>query len=190
VSSGYPRLSMHTVHLGDDAYVIAISGVLSADSVGLTGIWLAKAMAESGRVLVDVSGLGAASAPAVQVFPSVLARAGGWPYAQLVLFGAGPALTRTFKALRVPLTVPLAPDETAARMLLDRRPPVVLRTVDLEHAASSARRARLFVSAACDDWQLDMIRDDAMVVGRSSSQTPCCTRAPPVGWRCAVGNTD
>jgi hypothetical protein len=94
------------------------------------------------------------------------------------------------EALRVPLTVPLAPDETAARMLLDRRPPVVLRTVDLEHAASSARRARLFVSAACDDWQLDMIRDDAMVVGRSSSQTPCCTRAPPVGWRCAVGNTD
>jgi anti-sigma regulatory factor (Ser/Thr protein kinase)/anti-anti-sigma regulatory factor len=164
VSSGYPRLSMHTVHLGDDAYVIAMSGVLSPDSVGLAGIWLAKAMAESARVLVDVSGLWAASAAAVQVFPSVLARAGGWPYAQLVLFGARPELTRTLEALRVPLTVPLAPDESAARMLLDRRPPVVLRTVDLEHAASSARRARVFVSAACDDWQLDMIRDDAMVV--------------------------
>src|SRR4051812_13760367 len=113
---------MHTVHLGDDAYVLAMSGVLSPDSAGLAGIGLAKAMAESARVLVDVSELWAASAPAVQVFPSVLARADGWPYAQLVLFGARPELTRTLEALRVPLTVPLAPDESAARMLLDRRP--------------------------------------------------------------------
>jgi hypothetical protein len=29
---------------------------------------------------------------------------------------------------------------------------------------SSARRARLFVDAACTDWQLEVIRDDAMVV--------------------------
>ena len=62
------------------------------------------------------------------------------------------------------LKVPLAPDEAAGRLLLDRRPPVVARTLELERATSSAGRARLHVDAACTDWQLDVIRDDAVIV--------------------------
>jgi Histidine kinase-like ATPase domain len=101
----------------------------------------------------------------VQVFPWVLARTGGWPGVRLVLFGAGAELTESLNALRVTATVPLAPNETAGRLLLDRRPPIVVRTVELEQASrSSPRQARLFVQAACTDWQLDMIRDDAVAV--------------------------
>jgi hypothetical protein len=48
---------------------------------------LSKALADPGRVLVDVSGLRVSSSAAVQVFPSVLAGAGGWPAARLGLFG-------------------------------------------------------------------------------------------------------
>jgi anti-sigma regulatory factor (Ser/Thr protein kinase) len=123
-----------------------------------------KALTDTGRVLVDVSRLRLTWAPAVQVFPWVLARMGGWPAARLVLFGAGPELTTSLNALRVTATVPLAPDETVGRLLLDRRPPIVVRTVELEQAWSSPRRARLFVRAACAEWQLEMIRDDAVAV--------------------------
>jgi hypothetical protein len=64
-------------------------------------IRLAKALAETGRVLVDVSGLRMADVWAVQVFPSVLARMGGWPESRLVLFAAKPELTRMLEDLRV-----------------------------------------------------------------------------------------
>ena len=60
--------------------------------------------------------------------------------------------------------VPLAADEPEARQLLEQRPPTVFRYLDLEEAASSAIRARLFVGAACTDWHLDALRDDAVIV--------------------------
>jgi len=81
-----------------------------------------------------------------------------------VLFGANPTLARTFSALRVTSTVPLAPEEATARLLLDQRPPAVTRHLLLGRELLSARRARLFVEGACTDWQLEVIRDDAMVV--------------------------
>jgi hypothetical protein len=73
-------------------------------------------------------------------------------------------LARSLTALRVTATVPLASDEATARRLLDRRPLVVARQLHLERELRSARRARLFVEGACTDWQLEVIRDDAMVV--------------------------
>ena len=81
-----------------------------------------------------------------------------------MLFVATPELTRALTAMRVTQRVPVAPDATAARLLLDRRPPVVVRTLDLAQELASARRARLFVQATCSDWKLHMIRTDAMVV--------------------------
>jgi hypothetical protein len=57
----------------------------------------------------------------VQLFPSVLAGAGGWPQARLVLFGPDAGLVRALAALRVSATVPVAPDEITARRLLDQR---------------------------------------------------------------------
>jgi len=164
VSSGVPRLSVETVHRDAGECVLAVSGELSVRAAAPLRMRLAKELAAVGRVLVDLSGLRVTEVPAVRVFPSVLAAVGGWPEVRLVLFAAGPDLARTLSALRVPLRVPVAPDEAAARLLLDRRPPVVSRTIDLARAPSSARRARLFVDATCADWQLDVIRDDAMVV--------------------------
>ena len=147
-----------------DTCVLAVSGELSLRSTGLVRGRLSKALADPGRVLVDASELQLTWKPAIQLFPSVLAGVGGWPGARLVLFGAGVELTRTLTALRVGKTVPVAPDEATARQLLDQRPPVVARHLDLECEVSSARRARLFVEGACTDWQLEVIRDDAMVV--------------------------
>jgi anti-anti-sigma regulatory factor/anti-sigma regulatory factor (Ser/Thr protein kinase) len=164
VPSAHGGLAVELLRQNADDSVLVASGMLSLDSARSISLVLAKALAETGRVLVDVSGLRIADVTAAQVFPSVLARMGGWPDSRLVLFAADPELTRTLEDLRVTLKVPLAADETAARLLLGRRPPVVARTVDLEHAPESARRARLFVDAACVDWRLEMIKGDAMVV--------------------------
>ena len=82
----------------------------------------------------------------------------------MVLFGADPGLAASLSQLGVTAAVPLAADEPEARQLVERRPPTVSRYLDLEKAVSSAVRARLFVGAACTDWQLDALRDDAVIV--------------------------
>ena len=89
---------------------------------------------------------------------------GGWPSARLVLFGADGRLAETLRALRVSATVPLAPDQSTARLLLQRRPSILARRLDLANELSSPRRARLFVTTACRDWQLDSVCDDAVIV--------------------------
>jgi anti-sigma regulatory factor (Ser/Thr protein kinase) len=144
--------------------MLALAGELSLRSVGTVRGAVGKALAESGRVLVDVSGLRLTWPPALQTFPSIVSAAGGWPVAHLVLFGPGPELARSLTVLRVSLTVPVAPDERTARRLLTRRPAVVARHLDLDPQASSPRRGRWFVRDACRDWQLDALRDDAMLV--------------------------
>ena len=140
--------------------MLAVSGELSQRSAGEVSGAVSAALANSGRVLVDVSGLRVTWPPAVGLFGSILAGMGGWPGVRLVLFGADAALARSLAAQRVSATVPVAPDETTARQLLDRRPRVLARHLDLEQPRSATRRARTFVQAACADWQLDDIRDD------------------------------
>jgi hypothetical protein len=82
-----------------------------------------------GRALVDVSGQRVT-----------------WPGSRLVQFGADAALARSLATQRVSETVPVAPDETAARQLLDRRPRVLVRHLDLEQPRSARLRAGSFVS--------------------------------------------
>jgi len=145
-------------------WVLTVSGEFSLRSVGLVEDGVSKALADTGRVLLDVSGLRLTWAPVVRVFPSILAGAGGWPGARLVLFGAGPELARSMTALRVCMTVPVAPDEASAHRLLEQRPPTVTRYTDLDRARSPLPGARLFVEAACTDWQCDAVREDAVLV--------------------------
>ena len=162
--SEHSDLTVELLRRITDACVLAVSGELSLRSTGRVTAAVSKALADTGCVLIDVSGLRLTWPPAVQVFPTVLERRGGWPGARLVLFGADPELARSLTALRVSTTVPVAPDEATAWGLLHRRPRTIARHIDLEQPRSSARRARLFVRGACADWQLDGIRDDAVFV--------------------------
>jgi len=148
-----------------DSCVLALSGELSQGSVASATNAVSKALIDEGRVLVDLSGLRLTATPAVQVFPSALTAVGGWPSARLVLFGADVVLATSLTTLRVTDTVPLAADETTARQLLQHRPPAVARHLDLDDEPFAARRARLFVKANCQDWQLDAAAcDDAVLV--------------------------
>ena len=144
--------------------MLALSGQLSPASAGLVTGAVSKALSDVGQVLVDVSGLPLTWTPAVHLFPSAISAMGGWPWARLVLFGADARLAETLRAQQVSATVPLAPDQTTARQLLQRRPPSVARHLDLDLELSSPRRARFFVATVCRDWQLDSIRGDAVLV--------------------------
>jgi hypothetical protein len=164
VSSDRPGLAVELVCRDAESCVLGMSGELSRRSAELATRAVSKALADGGRVLVDVSGLRLTWPPAVQLLPSILEEVGGWPAARLVLFGADRRLTDSLTALKVPEAVPVAPDETTARQLLQQRPPAIARHLNLDEQPSSPRRARLFVKTACTDWQLDAICDDATLV--------------------------
>jgi anti-sigma regulatory factor (Ser/Thr protein kinase) len=164
VSSDQFGLAVELVHRDAETYVLRLAGELSLRSAGTVCGAVTKALLEVDHVLVDVSRLRLTWTPAVQVFPSTLAAIGGWPWARLVLFGAGASLAGSLSELGVTSTVPLAADEPDARQLLERRPPTVSRYLDLDKAASSSIRARLFAAAACMDWHLDALRDPAVIV--------------------------
>src|SRR3954453_16589460 len=136
MASDHPRLTMRRVRRGPDAWVLAASGELSQQSAGLVSGAVTAALANSGRVLVDVSGLRVTWPPAVGLFGSILAGMGGWPGMRLVLFGADAKLARSLAALRVSASGPVPPDETPARQLLDRRPRVLARHLDLKQPRS------------------------------------------------------
>ena len=164
MSSDQFGLAVELVRRDAESCVLTLAGELSLRSAGTVCGAVTKALLEVDRVLVDVSRLRLTWTPAVQVFPSTLAAMGGWPWARLVLFGADPGMAASLSQLGVTSAVPLAADEPEARQLLERRPPTVSRYLDLEKAESSAIRARLFVGAACTDWHLDALHDDAVIV--------------------------
>ena len=164
MSSDQFGLAIKLVRRDTESCVLTLAGELSLRSAGTVCAAVTKALLEVDRVLIDVSRLRLTWTPAAQVFPSTLAVMGGWPWARLVLFGADAGLATSLNELGVTTAVPLAADEPEARQLVERRPPTVSRYLDLEKAVSSAVRARLFVGAACMDWQLDALRDDAVIV--------------------------
>jgi hypothetical protein len=61
-------------------------------------------------------------------------------------------------------TVPLAADGATAQGVPRNRPRAVVRHLDLDGGPSASRRARLFASSTCRDWQLDGACDDAVLV--------------------------
>jgi hypothetical protein len=160
------RLTAELVRRDADSCVLRLCGDLSRDSVGSAADAVSKALVDGGRVVVDLSCLRLTWLPAAQVFPSMVTALGGWPQTRLVLFGADAELARSLTTLSLTDIVPLAKDETAARQLLERRPPAVARQLDLdeERTGSSTRRATTRCSWRASWWG-----------------TPACTHAPPAG---------
>lgn len=142
MSADHPGLAVELVRREPDLCVLALSGQLSPASAGLVTGAVSKALSDVGQVLVDVSGLRLTWTPAVHLFPSAMSAMGGWPWARLVLFGADARLAETLRAQQVSATVPLAPDQTTARQLLQRRPPSVARHLDLDQELSRRRPDR------------------------------------------------
>jgi hypothetical protein len=142
-------------------------------------------------VLADLSGLTCGWARAVEVFPSALQAAGGWPSARLVLFGADAALTATLRAARVPERVPLVVDRAAAREHRDVRPDEVYRHVALTDGLTAGPSARAAVVAACREWRVPHVATtvalianelviNAVAHARSAPQLTICLQSSDV----------
>lgn len=149
-----------------DHVVLAVRGTLTAASTSLiVRPVLRKYLLDRGRVLVDLSEADVLWAPAVELFPTTLAGAGGWPLARLVLAGARPATAAVLRASRVHLAVPVAGTRDDARVLLDVRPQRVARRHEVPCTLTAPNLARSFVASLCDDLELDAgLRDAGMMV--------------------------
>jgi anti-sigma regulatory factor (Ser/Thr protein kinase) len=171
-----------TVSARDPAVrIAALRGNLGPESSETVVRELSTALLDTGRVLVDLSGLALSWLSPLQVFPSTLAALGGWPRARMVLFGAHPEARAQLHELHIPDAVPLVSDERAAHDRLRRPPTRLVRYHDLLPEPLAQRRARTLVHAACADWTLeDWAGDDAVLVATElvsnviqHARTPC-----------------
>jgi len=125
---------------------------------------LTKLVFDRGRVFVDVSGLTVSWPSALAILPTVLAKAGGWPLARLVLIGPGDALRRKLREARISATVPVAEDWPEAHRLIERRPDVVIRWRDIPGDTDAGLLARAASWEVCQDWELTELGIPAAIV--------------------------
>jgi anti-anti-sigma regulatory factor len=152
------------LHRQPDHAVLTLSGELTEAGAGPITQTLAELLLDVGTVAVDLKDLQVGWTPALQVFPSTLAAAGGWPCARLALFGASPGVAALLNALGVPDTVPLTADRAAALARLHTRPAALSRYHVLDPHLASPRRARALFRRACLDWALGNAYDHASLV--------------------------
>jgi anti-sigma regulatory factor (Ser/Thr protein kinase)/anti-anti-sigma regulatory factor len=148
------------VHEDFDDVVIRLSGCLTLRNIPRVREAALKYLLGSGRVLIDVSSLRSLQTSFVTVFPAVLAVAGGWPSARLVLFGADDPLRSTLLSARIPKSVPVAADLAAARALLEQRPAHVRRHRDLPMHNTAPAAARLFVREVAALWLVPQVAQE------------------------------
>jgi hypothetical protein len=148
-----------------EAALLGVRGALTMRSSALElRPVLRKLVLDRGRLLVDLDGLTLLSSPALTVFPSVLAAAGGWPSARMVLFGADGEVAATIAARRTAASVPVAADLAHAHVLLQHRPERIRRTSKLPGTPDAAALTRALIRTACADWGLDAVVTQAAVV--------------------------
>jgi anti-sigma regulatory factor (Ser/Thr protein kinase) len=147
-----------------DHDVLRLHGDLTLATVARARALIGKLLHDKGAVVVDLAGLRLRWAPAVELFPSVLAAAGGWPAARLVLTGVGAELAGRLRAVRVHSTVPIVADAADAAASLLRRPERVTRHRDLPAIVAAPGSARGLVREACADWCVSGAEDAAALV--------------------------
>jgi anti-sigma regulatory factor (Ser/Thr protein kinase) len=178
-----------------DHDVLRLRGSLSLATVPRVRSLLDELLHGRGAVVVDLAGTKLAWAPAVEVFPSALAAAGGWPAARLVLAGAEPDLEERLRAQLIHHAVPLADDPAAAAGRLRHRPDRVWRQRDLPAAVGAPRMARALVWEACADWSATAAQDTVALVANElvtnavqHARSPCrlSVSLDPTGLRVAA----
>jgi anti-anti-sigma regulatory factor len=152
------------LHRQPDHAVLTLSGELTRAGTGPITQTLTELLLDVGTVAVDLKDLQVGWTPALQVFPSTLAAAGGWPCARLALFGASPEVAALLTSIGVPDTVPLTADRAAALARLHTRPAALSRSHVLDPHLASPRRARALFRRACMDWALGNAYDHAALV--------------------------
>jgi hypothetical protein len=115
-------------------------------------------------VLVEVDELDMPAAPGLTVFSLVAMRIADWPGLPLMIVAALESRRRMLSARQIGRFVPVF-DTVAAAVAAIAQPPTRSRAV-MEVAPSliSTRRARHFVRAHCQRWQVPDLTNDAMLI--------------------------
>jgi anti-sigma regulatory factor (Ser/Thr protein kinase) len=153
--------------------VLAVRGGLSLTATPTVRPVLDKLLLDRGRVIVDLSEAVVLWRPVLEIFPTALAAAGGWPLARLVLTGADNDTVAALRATRIPLNVPHAADPEEAGRLLDVQPPRVARRYDVPSTAVGPGWVRSLVESMCDDCALS----DALSGAAAAVATELVTNA-------------
>ncbi|MGI5132147.1 ATP-binding protein [Pseudonocardia sp. CA-107938] len=147
-------LSTRTVEVAG-VPVVELDGLLARRSTAELHTLLRKILLDRGRVLVDADRLRISSTASLAVFPTVLARVGGWPEARLVVVAAGGPVMEGMRATGRHREVAVAPDLAWGLRLLERRPLRVRRTTSLPRAPEGTTAlARVLCQVACTDWEI------------------------------------
>ncbi|MCH6167823.1 ATP-binding protein [Pseudonocardia alaniniphila] len=155
---------LNRLEVRDDHALVELTGVLRLGTMADVRRLLIKLLADHERLLIDLSRIRLEWEPAVQVFPSVLTDAGGWPAARLVLFGADDWMSSNLRALHVQRTVPVVRTRADAERRVLERPDRVTRARELPAHSGAPRAARMFLSDVCLDWgAVDLYEDAALV---------------------------
>lgn len=144
--------------------VIELDGVLARRSgADLHGV-LRKVLLDRGRVLVDAERLRLTSPAGLTLFPTVLARVGGWPEARLVVVAGPGPVAGAMRVAGCAMEVPVAADRARGLALLECRPARVRRTTSLPRAPEGIALARALCTVACEDWAIDAFRAERLVL--------------------------
>jgi anti-sigma regulatory factor (Ser/Thr protein kinase) len=154
----------HHVREVPGGVVLRPCGELDQDGAARLGRALYALLMDRGRVVLDVSALTASQVGALAAFPNVLARAGGWPLARLVLLGANPTLTGALRLSGIDRALSLAPDWDAATILLRTRPRHLARENLMPAALEASTLARAAIRELCREWDLDAVSMEAQMV--------------------------
>jgi anti-sigma regulatory factor (Ser/Thr protein kinase) len=155
---------LNRLEVRDDHALVELTGVLRLGTMADVRRLLIKLLADHERLLIDLSRIRLEWEPAVQVFPSVLTDAGGWPAAGLVLFGADDWMSSNLGALHVSRTVPVVATRADAERRMLERPDRVTRARELPAHPGAPRAARVFLSDACLDWGVAELYEDLALV--------------------------
>ncbi len=139
---------------GEAIAVLRLDGALSVRSAAEARRALLKALSNHDRLVVDLSRLRLDHPSCLQLFPAVLAGAGGWPRVRLALAAASPPVAAALGAARVPRCVPLHQSVVAAVGAIDARPPCVRAQRELRPEPAAAKQARTLVRGCCHDWEV------------------------------------
>jgi anti-sigma regulatory factor (Ser/Thr protein kinase) len=160
-----------------DHLLVTLRGGLSLGTATSLSRDLDKLLLDRGRVVVDLSDTELLWQPAVELFPTVLASAGGWPLARMVLARPNAIMAAALHSARVPLNVPLVERLDEARRALDERPSRLARTYDVPSGAAAGTWVRSLVASLCEDCLLSDALSDAAATVATELITNAVTHA-------------
>ena len=171
-----------------DCLVVTVAGVLHPATAPAVREAVLKSVVEQPRgVVVDLTELVALDQRCVSLFDTVGRHACEWPGTGIALCGASGDVARTLARAGAPRFLPLFPGLDEAISGVREQPPRQRTQAALSAEPSAACQARSLLRDLCDRWQLEELRDTALVVVGELVTNSVKHASPPFRLRVELG---